>query len=279
MVTYRIKRLQEQKIILDFTTEIDISKLGYFGAAIFVDLKHAREKEFKQYLRNCGFVSWVAELSGIWNYGLSVFGRSTEELDQRFQMLYSRFAAGIRDHRFTLHKQNTFFYEKYLGGTALRREQKNIPLTLDQRDKLILKELAHDSRSDDVRLAQKVGLTAPAVAARVKKLEHHGFIRRYSLLIDVSKIGLIQYGVFIVNKNRNDREKLLAYLSAHHKISYTAEYIGDAFLEFGIIVENPYQVRRILQEIEETFPDNRIIELFQYQEDLVSVGPPDCMFE
>jgi hypothetical protein len=57
------------------------------------------------------------------------------------------------------------------------------------------------------------------------------------------------------------------------------EYLGEPFLEFGIFTSNPYELRRILQTIEESHPHNRIKETFLIQKEFLSVGPPPCLFE
>jgi len=40
-----------------------------------------------------------------------------------------------------------------------------------------------------------------------------------------------------------------------------------------------YEVREIEQEIEETFPENRIVDFFLVQEDFISTGVSPCVFE
>lgn len=279
VITYRINKLKKDKVILNFVTEINIAKLGYVGAAVFVNVKTKKEKEFKQFLEKADFVSWVAELSGVWSFGLSIYGRSNEEIDQKFLLIYNRFKEDIIDHRITMHRRSLFYYEKYLENKAITISKKRErDYSLDQKDKTILQELTKNSRVDCVKLSQKVKLTAPAVSKRIKELEKSNFIEKYSLFIDVSKLGLLQYSIFIINKNINDKEKLLAYLKEHPKVSFIAEYVGDPFLEFGIVVKDPYALRPKLQEIEESFPDNRIIEVSLFQKEIVSVGPPECVF-
>lgn len=50
-------------------------------------------------------------------------------------------------------------------------------------------------------------------------------------------------------------------------------------MEFGLFVKDPYELRGKLQEIEETFPNNRVIEVSLFQKELVSIGLPLCVFE
>jgi Lrp/AsnC family leucine-responsive transcriptional regulator len=54
----------------------------------------------------------------------------------------------------------------------------------------ILRELLADARLSFNELAQRVGLSAPAVAERVRKLEEAGVIRGYRAQIDLDAIGL-----------------------------------------------------------------------------------------
>jgi Lrp/AsnC family transcriptional regulator, leucine-responsive regulatory protein len=60
---------------------------------------------------------------------------------------------------------------------------------LDELDLAILKELQHDARTTNVELAQRIGLSAPATHARVRRLERDGIITRYVALVDPDKAG------------------------------------------------------------------------------------------
>lgn len=280
VATYRLNRLKKEDIILDFVTEINIEKLGFVGAAVFINVKATRQKEFKQFLAEMPFVSWVAELSGVWSFGFSIIGKTNKELDEKFLQIYTQFKEAIIDHRFTLHRRSLFFYEKYFGELPKPIiEKKYKTYKIDKKDKIILQELSQNSRMDSVALSQKVSLTAPAVAQRIKRLETSGYIEKYSIFVDVSKLNLFQYSVFIINRNIDEKSKLINYLRQQKKISFIAEYVGDRFIEFGLFVKDPYELRERLQEIEETFPDNRVIEVSLFQKEFVSVGLPPCVFE
>ena len=280
VANYRLNKLKKDKILLKFITEIDITKLGYVGAAVFVNVKATKQKEFKKYLEDSPFVSWVAELSGVWSFGLSIIGKTNEELDKKFLQIYNKFKDAIIDHRFTLHRKSTFFYEKYFSSVLNQKsKRKLIPCKIDNKDRLILKELSKNSRIDGVTLSKKLNLTAPAISQRIKKLENGGYIEDYSVFIDISKLNLFQYSIFVINKDIEDKPKLLSYLTQHKNVSFIAEYVGDPFIEFGLFVDNPYDLRDKLQEIEESFPNNRVMEVSLFQKEFVSVGSPPCVFE
>ncbi len=279
VLTYRLDKLKNDGIILDFITEIDFKKLGFVGAAVFINIRANKQNEFESFLANADFVSWVARLSGIWSFGFSIFGHSTEELDLRFREIFNSFKEDIFDYRFILHKKSTFFYERYFGNSVVNNSDESLLNYIpDDKDKLILQFLSKNSRIESVFLANEIGLTAPAVANRIKKLERSGFIKKYSIFVDISKLGLFQYSVFLENKNFSENKSLINYLTQHDSISFVAEYWGNLFVEFGVFVDDPYLLRGILQDVEESFSEIRVVEVSMFQKEFVSVGLPSCVF-
>lgn len=61
---------------------------------------------------------------------------------------------------------------------------------MDELDLKIIKQLSQDSKISYQDLGNKVGLTAPAVHARVKKMEKSGVIQNYGVNLDYARIGL-----------------------------------------------------------------------------------------
>lgn len=280
VTTYHFNKLVQQGIIQEFVTHIDVGKLGFVGAAVFMNIKATKHKEFEGYLRRSKFVSWVAQHSGLWSFGLSIYGCSNQEVDQRFHELYTKFKDDIIDHRFALHKRSLFFYEKYLGlSSANRMRGSKFQYQPDRVDKCILKRLAHDSRMDNSAIAEQCKVSTPTVTRRIQKLEERQVIEQYSVFIDIRKLGLYQYSIFATNKNVGEKEELIKYLTQHPSVSFVAEYVGDPFFEFGIFVDDPYDLRQHLQDIEEQFPGNRSIDISLFQKEFISTGPPICVFE
>ena len=59
----------------------------------------------------------------------------------------------------------------------------------DEIDKKILHTLSADSRKSIERLSEEVGLSPTPVRRRIKKLEDDGVIQRYTLSVDMEKLG------------------------------------------------------------------------------------------
>src|SRR5881398_4175724 len=86
------------------------------------------------------------------------------------------------------HKRNMLYFfqkERKMGDMALQSER-----SLDSTDWKILRELQQDSRLSSNELGRRVGLSAPATAERVRKLEDAGVITSYGAQVDATKLGL-----------------------------------------------------------------------------------------
>ncbi|MGA8533040.1 MAG: Lrp/AsnC family transcriptional regulator [Candidatus Tumulicola sp.] len=62
---------------------------------------------------------------------------------------------------------------------------------LDELDLRLLDALQSNARSTFAELGSIVGLKAPAVHDRVKRLEQRGYIQRYSAQLDAKRLGLL----------------------------------------------------------------------------------------
>ena len=67
--------------------------------------------------------------------------------------------------------------------------QYSLQADIDETDKTILRLLQADGRVSNAEIARRVGLSAPATHARIRRLEETGVIRRYATLLDRETIG------------------------------------------------------------------------------------------
>jgi Lrp/AsnC family leucine-responsive transcriptional regulator len=71
-----------------------------------------------------------------------------------------------------------------------RYSQRAEPAELDRIDWKIIEELQQDARLSWAELGRRVGLTTPAVAERVHRLEKHGVIRGFHADISLERLGM-----------------------------------------------------------------------------------------
>lgn len=63
------------------------------------------------------------------------------------------------------------------------------PMGLDATDRKILRALQEDARQSFRAIGEKVGIRAPSVHARVKRMEDEGVITGYRATVDAQKVG------------------------------------------------------------------------------------------
>ena len=123
-------------------------------------------------------------------------------------------------------------------------------LELDEIDLNLLSLLQEDCRTSLVRLGEEVGLSAPAVLERIKKLEAAGIVTGYRAILDARRLGLditAFIGVLITHPSRiGDFERqvvaLRDVLECHH---VTGEYT----LLLKVKTVNTSSLERLISQI------------------------------
>ena len=91
-----------------------------------------------------------------------------------------------------------------------------IGISLDERDRAILRLLQHDGRLTNLELAQRINLSPSACLRRVKLLEDSGLVARYVLLLDEDQAGLPGTAFVLVTLDQQGRAALDAFEAAIH---------------------------------------------------------------
>lgn len=92
-------------------------------------------------------------------------------------------------------------------------------MVLDLTDYRILEILLEDGRIAMKELAQKVALSAPAVAERVKRLEEDGVIKGYKAVVDYEKLGKKINALINVDINVQKSEKFNEFIKGEDAIT------------------------------------------------------------
>jgi Lrp/AsnC family leucine-responsive transcriptional regulator len=98
---------------------------------------------------------------------------------------------------------------------------------LDRVDAAILRELSSDARIPRAELARRVGLSAPSVGDRIRRLEDTGVIAGYGVQIDPSKLG---YGLTVVIRARplpGEMQNMIEAIKATPQIVSCDRISGD----------------------------------------------------
>lgn len=129
---------------------------------------------------------------------------------------------------------------------------------LDLKDKKILYELDTNSRQPSSIIAKKVGLTSEGVNYRIKRLERDGIITGYQTVINLSKLGIVQFKL-VLSLNYIKESELKKIITELKKKDYT-KHIGTTFGNWDLIVsmevDNYFKIDEIKNEVLSMFERN-----------------------
>jgi len=177
---YRINRLVEKKIIKGFHSNINYTALGYSMYYLFIKTRYlADEQAFvKELSRLKGCISIMNCLSQ-YNYTIKLITKdiyaTTKELEELFN----------RKKIITTH----FMLQR------LEKTCKQAPI--DEKDKIILKELSVNCRLTSLEISRRTGLSYDIVHGRMKNLIKNKVIENFITVIDFEKAGFMDYSILM----------------------------------------------------------------------------------
>src|SRR5258708_17045770 len=124
------------------------------------------------------------------------------------------------------------------------------PVSLDEVDLAIVELLVRDARASQRRIAREVGMSAPAVADRIARLERTGVIRGYRAEIDRSLLGfsLVAYVSVVAVNTLKQPDSVLEALRALPEVEDVAIVAGPMDLILRLRVRDHEHLRRCLFE-------------------------------
>ena len=124
-----------------------------------------------------------------------------------------------------------------------------MPSDIDSTDVSLLVELQNDGRMSHAELGRRVGLSAPSVADRLRRLEQSGVITGYAVQLDPAKLGLglVAFIRLAPSAHRDDMQNLLHI----PEIMETHHVVGDDCWIFKVAAPDVSRLEEILSEMTE----------------------------
>jgi len=123
-------------------------------------------------------------------------------------------------------------------------------MVVDERDVEILRFLMENSRTPLTEIAKRLGISDVAVKKRLRKLEEEGVIRRYTVIIDPSKLGFRNVSITGIDVEPDKIFEVAEELSSRDYVKYVAITTGDHTIMAEIWAKDHSELTKILNEIE-----------------------------
>ncbi|MBI4451333.1 Lrp/AsnC family transcriptional regulator [Candidatus Woesearchaeota archaeon] len=264
-VAYRIRRLQNEGIILGFAPVVDLQRFGYSTYHVFflLDEKARRQHQaFLDYLITHANTVAVRGYTDTWDAEWSVVARSLEEFDSLLTELVTKFPDVILEkEKLAVVKRYVSLrlpYCYYPAGIETRpAKQQPKGAELDATDLRLLDLLAKDARQSTYELGRQLKLSPDAVSYRMKRLADSAYVTGYTTLFNLSKLGHSWY-TYAINFDAFDAKddaKLAEFVRKHPHIIRAVKLFGSWDVMITIVTESPENYHDTVKEIKNAFSD------------------------
>jgi Lrp/AsnC family transcriptional regulator, leucine-responsive regulatory protein len=147
---------------------------------------------------------------------------------------------------------------------------------MDSLDLEILCLIQNDARVAHASVGERLGLTAPAVHARIKRLERDGVIRGYLTSIDPEAVKqtLLAFVHVMINASPKDEQAFEAFIKAEPNILECHDISGEDSYMLKLRTDSAASLRRLLSRIREFRGVERTVTSISLCTIKESGGPP-----
>lgn len=263
VVNYRIKRLEEEKIIEGYKLIVDLSKLGIIQFKICLQFQHiilsVLNKAIDKLKKNKS-IKWVVSCNGGWDLIMSLETNSLKEVYDLKEEILSLFKNYIRKKSISIAINSSNFVRDYFIEKNSSSKERILvggegESKIDKRDLTILKQLSENSRKSVVDIAYEIKTTARIVNYRINQMIKNKIISGFNLKINYEKLGIRFYKIFVYLDNQNTEKikALIKYFENHKNIIHYVTALGNWDLEPEFEVQSEKEFNEILTEIREKF--------------------------
>ncbi len=262
-VNYNIKKLENQKIITDYITVTDFSKLGFTHYKFNLKFNHLNDqirKEVVDFLKDNKSVKWIADCEGSFDLMFSVRCKTLSEFESLKSELFFKFDKYLNRKTIAIVSEAITYTRGYILDKP--KEEFNLYsgseiIELSNEELKILEAIGSNCRETIPNLSQKLNLTPRIIRYAIKQLEKKKIISGYKLAIDYQKINYLFFKLFI-NLQSASKERINSfkeYCKQHPNFTYWVKVVGSWDMEHEIEVESMQEFYKLLKDIRNRYSD------------------------
>ncbi|OGJ18876.1 hypothetical protein A3K73_07120 [Candidatus Pacearchaeota archaeon RBG_13_36_9] len=268
-VEYRIKKLEENRVITGYNVIIDASKLGFFTYRIYFKFQQTTKKDEESiidFLKKYENIWSIAKLYGKWDCAFFIGVKTTKEFHDVWDELMLRYKKIIKNYNVSVYAPVTNFNRTFFSEKKLEKIERiygdGEKAGYDEKDFKIIKEYSNNARMPLIRLAEKLRLSLNTIRYRINAMEKNGIIKGYKLNLNLEPLGFEGYRVdlHLISTKRN--KEIYNYCRNNKNIYQIMGSIGGADFEMSVIVKDLYELTKLMDELKEEFKE--VINDYEY---------------
>lgn len=265
VVDYRIKRLQKEGIIKQFTTVIDSYKLGYSKYKLYLSLENTNQSILQriiEFLEKHPKTEWVATCSGKYDIIVGFFVKDVYEFHdalKEFDEKFSKFISG-KETAISLgvpHWRKEYLLDNEKHERVIIQGNSKGIMEIDEIDEKLIKLLVNNARMPITDIANKLKITPRIAQYRMKDLQKSGIILFHRVMVDLNKFNWIFCKALLRFKNINEEKykQFFSHLDSIKNLTYSINTIGSWDIELDFEIQDFNSFHLILLDIRNKFSD------------------------
>ncbi|MBT7903162.1 Lrp/AsnC family transcriptional regulator [Candidatus Woesearchaeota archaeon] len=275
VVRYRIKQLEEKKVITNYITLIDFTKLGYRIVRLYLKLQSTTkttETEMINFFSKMDEVIVSYRTDGHYDIALGFLVNDLRDYQKAYEQILIKYRKFIVEKNFCVFTNFIHYFRNYLLLDSPKSKKDFTELTTgswekfdyDLMDLKILKEISENARMSLRNLSTTLNTPLTTIKYRLKRLEKEKVIVAYRALIDFNKLGYKYYKVDLILEDLKIIPGLQEYVRNNPNIIYRDVAVGGSDFEFDCELASQDNFYEMIEEIKQLFP-GKIRSYFYYK--------------
>ena len=244
-ISKKIKHLLELNYF-KFVTFIDLFSIGYNNAHVYLRLQGYERADYEDFILEVSSIkgiSWIAELFGDFDLGISFFYKSQLDLAKFIEKINSVGKNKIKGREIFFIKDHIISnvsFDKESDKIFSKIELSDKYYTLNKQEIIILNKIKSNSRYSIYSLSEELNLDPKTITSYIKRLESLKIIRWYKIIPNYEKLNKM-YNICLLEimpgqKIQNlinflEKEKNIPFISCTFDNNIIFDYISQDYQE------------------------------------------------
>ncbi|HLC51996.1 MAG TPA: Lrp/AsnC family transcriptional regulator [Candidatus Nanoarchaeia archaeon] len=265
-IHYKIKKLEDQKLIESYITVFDIHKLGYLTYRAYIRLGKVTDKdtyEISQSLIGNKSILWLVSIEGTWDFEIVFVAKNYIEFANQFEEIKQSLGDKLVKFNLSMTIINLHYKKDYL----INQDRKLTEIAyygkapqfkeIDRTDIGLIMELSKNCRRSNQEIGKLLGISHHTVKSRIERMEKEGIIQSHRTKINFQKMGYkyMKAALYLYPISKDKEKELMTFLSSFPEIVYIVKILGDWNLEIEAHVKNEEEFSKILRIIRNKYPE------------------------
>jgi DNA-binding Lrp family transcriptional regulator len=275
-VSYRIAKMEKDKVIKKYTINVDYQKLGLNRHSLYLDLRGIRAEKVNEYLKTITEIDEVSccymlQNASIWKIYVSVWTKTISRYDEIQTRIITKFRRHIKNYlSFQGVRSYTYLAKRLNPRKAFKMDikEKMDNIQLEKIDWDLIKILKSNSKTPVVDIAHKLKTNVNSIMRRIDSLKKREIIERVYPILDMRKLGYTEYTFIsrIDPSYEKEINKFIEFTKKDPRFVIVIKAVGYVNLYYAFLAKDHEELGQTVSDIEEIF-GNGLLETHKIEVD------------